>query len=397
MAISKGSGKQKFILPIIIFSQFAGTSLWFAGNAVLPDLIDTYGFSPEDLGAITSAVQFGFILGTLIFALLMVADSYSPSKVFFACSALGSFINLVPLFVPITLELMLPQRAFVGFLLAGIYPVGMKIAADWHQKSLGKALGFLVGALVLGTGFPHLIKYLGAGLQFEKVLVAISILSFIGGLLILVFVPNGPYRKQGSKFKINAIKVLFNNKKLKWAAMGYFGHMWELYTFWALVPLIISIYSEMELGNPTVSLISFCAISVGFLGCAVGGLLALKKGSGKVAFSQLLGSAICICLTPAIMWMPEVIFYPYLLIWGVLVIGDSPQFSTLAAKSAPPELVGSALTLMNSIGFALTIPSILLLNYLFATYNHPAVLLALLPGPIIGLVNTRQLLLRRPS
>src|SRR5512144_2633683 len=71
------------ILPVIIVSQFAGTSLWFAGNAVLADLPHQWGLTATALGNVTSAVQLGFIIGTLAFSFLTIADRYSPRRVFF--------------------------------------------------------------------------------------------------------------------------------------------------------------------------------------------------------------------------------------------------------------------------------------------------------------------------
>lgn len=68
----------KHILPIIVFSQFCCTSLWFAGNAVMMDLAINFSLPNGALGYLTSAVQFGFIFGTLIFAILTIADRFSP-------------------------------------------------------------------------------------------------------------------------------------------------------------------------------------------------------------------------------------------------------------------------------------------------------------------------------
>ena len=146
------------ILPVIVLSQFCCTSLWFAGNGVMPDLVSTFGLSESAIGHLTSAVQFGFIVGTLVFAILSIADRFSPSKVFFTCAILGALFNLGVVWEGNSLGSLLSFRFFTGFFLAGIYPVGMKIAADYFEKGLGKSLGYLVGALVVGTAFPHLLK-----------------------------------------------------------------------------------------------------------------------------------------------------------------------------------------------------------------------------------------------
>jgi hypothetical protein len=73
----------KHVLPVIVFAQFAGTSLWFAGNAVVDDLIAELDLLEIFIGFIAMAIQSGFIIGTLVFALLNIADRFSPVAVFF--------------------------------------------------------------------------------------------------------------------------------------------------------------------------------------------------------------------------------------------------------------------------------------------------------------------------
>ncbi|MEQ8577014.1 MAG: hypothetical protein RIB63_23300, partial [Fulvivirga sp.] len=87
------TGSSKIIL-FIVLSQFCCTSLWFAGNAVLKELVLNFQLPASALGHLTSAVQFGFITGTLVFALLTIADRYSPSTVFLTSALIGAFINL---------------------------------------------------------------------------------------------------------------------------------------------------------------------------------------------------------------------------------------------------------------------------------------------------------------
>src|SRR5829696_1286875 len=123
----------KRILPVIVISQFLSTSVWFAGNAVLPDLVKTLHLPVDYLAHLTSAVQFGFIAGTLLFAVLSIADRYSPSYIFFSCAAFAGLTNFVLAAENIPAVVLLSSRFLTGFFLAGIYPVGMKIAADYFE------------------------------------------------------------------------------------------------------------------------------------------------------------------------------------------------------------------------------------------------------------------------
>jgi MFS family permease len=382
-----------WILPTIILSQFTGTSLWFAGNAILGDLQQQWSLGIHALGYMTSAVQLGFIAGTFCFAFFALSDRFSPRIVFFICSLLGASSNLLIYLIAEGFVSLLVFRLITGFFLAGIYPVGMKIAAGWYRQGLGKALGFLVGALVVGTAFPHLLKGSGQSVLWETVIISISAISLAGGILMLLLVPDGPYLFKGTKFNINALAVIFQSKDLRSAAFGYFGHMWELYTLWAFVPVILMAYGA---NNPEINInISFWAfwiIAGGSLGCILGGMISKRVGSASVAFIQLAFSGFCCLLSPWVFQSSLGLLLGFFIFWGIVVVGDSPQFSSLVALTAPKELVGSALTIVNCIGFSITILSIQLTNYLINFILPDYLFLFLAVGPMIGLISLKPLL-----
>lgn len=379
------------ILPVIVLAQFAGTALWFAGNAVIDDLQRGLGLPDAALGYVTSAVQLGFIAGTLVFAFFALADVYSPRKVFFACTLAGAAANAAATVLAGDLASLLAWRFAAGFFLAGIYPVGMKIAAGWFQHDLGKALGFSIGALVLGTAFPHLLKGLGQALPWQAVLLGTSALAVFGGLAMLALVPDGPHLARGGKFDPRALATIFRAPRFRASAFGYFGHMWELYAFWAFVPVVLAAQAATPLN---VSLWTFLVIAAGMLGCMVGGMVSMRTGSAPVAFAQLLASGACCALSPLLFHAPTPAYLAFVLFWGVAVAGDSPQFSALNAANAPPALVGSALTAVNCIGFSITIPSIELLNWAAPKVGAQWLFLLLVPGPVLGLAAMRPLLRR---
>lgn len=385
----------KLILPVIVFSQLAVTSLWFAGNAIITDLQSAMNVGIGDTGIVTSAVQLGFIFGTLVFALFSISDRYSPRKIFFICSLLGAGSNLLIYFIASDLLSLLVLRFITGFFLAGVYPIGMKIAAGWYKEKLGNAIGFLVGSLVLGTAFPHLIKSIGSSLEWQQIIFIISGLSVIGGVTIYAFVADGPYISSGTKFNISAIITILKSKRLRSAAFGYWGHMWELYTFWALIPIILISYFNQKTMELNISLWSFLIIAVGSLGCILGGIISPKAGSAKVAFIQLLLSCVC-CLIAPIMFDASIhIFLIFMIFWGIVVVGDSPQYSAVIALSAPKDLVGSGLTLVNSIGFAITIVSLWFIYQFLDKIPISIALMILSLGPIVGLISMRHLIFTR--
>ncbi|HEY4651259.1 MAG TPA: MFS transporter [Pontibacter sp.] len=382
------------ILPVLVFTQFAGTSLWFAGNAVLPELRLELNLQQGALGLITSAVQLGFILGTLCFAVLSLADRISPRLLFMLCAITAAAANALIVVLPGNLATILLLRVATGFLLAGVYPVGMKIAASWYSGNLGKAIGYLVGALVLGTAFPHLLRALGTGLPWQTMLLSVSLLACLGGLLLFILVPDGPYLRKGAVFDMRNLWQVFQVKEFRAAAFGYFGHMWELYTLWAFVPAILA-YSLPRPSAAQLSFYSFCIIGAGAVGCIGGGYLSQRFGSARVAFVQLLLSGLC-CLAAVFILQTHtaIVVLPLLLLWGTVAAGDSPQFSALSARTAPPALVGTALTIVTSIGFALTIGSIQLTGWLMHYIPLPLAFGLLVVGPVLGLFSLKSLISR---
>lgn len=382
----------KWILPVIVFSQFCCTSLWFAGNGVMEDLAVSFDLYQSALGHLTSAVQIGFIAGTLIFAILTIADRFSPSRVFFFSALAGALFNLGIILENNGLTSLLIFRFLTGFFLAGIYPVGMKIAADYFQKGLAKSLGFLVGALVLGTAFPHLIRGFTGELPWRLVIILTSSFAAFGGLLMFIFVPDGPYIKSIQHVDLSASLKVFRNKSFRSAAWGYFGHMWELYAFWTFVPLILTSYMSQHADTSfNVPVLSFIVIGMGGLACVSGGYISMKLGTKRTASAALFLSCACCILSPLMFYTDSAaVMTVFLIVWGLCVIADSPLFSTLIAQNADAEVKGTALTIVNCIGFSITIISIQLITYLSHSSNPNYIYMILALGPIAGLIALKK-------
>lgn len=376
----------KWVLPVIVISQVACTSLWFAGNAVMADLQHEFNLHAQTLGHLTSAVQLGFIGGTLVFAVLTVADRFSPTRVFFVSAVAGAVLNLLFAFSA-TLYAMLSLRVATGFMLAGIYPVGMKIAADHFEKGLGKALGYLVGALVLGTAFPHLLKSISEAFDWRWVIIGTSVAAALGGVLMLAVVGDGPYRRRSAGIQLGNFIKVFKGRDFRSVAFGYFGHMWELYTFWTFVPIMLAYHAQMHDATVNVSQLSFVIIAIGALSCVAGGYLARNITSSRVAAMALFVSGICCLASPIAFGLSTGWFSLFLMLWGVFVIADSPQFSAVVAYFAPKESTGTALTIVNCIGFSITIASIQLINYLVTVWDLRLVFVILAIGPLVGLIS----------
>jgi len=358
----------------------------------MPDLQREWGLPAHAVGTLSSAVQLGFVAGTLVFALAMVADRLPATRVFLACSLLGALANAGLLLAQGSLALLVVLRFAVGFLLAGIYPVGMKIAAGWFRERLGAVLGVLVGALVLGTALPHGLRALaGDALPWQAVVLAVSALAAAGGVATAWLVPERPL-PPGTPVTPRALALIWSDRRLRASVFGYFGHMGELYAFIVLVPAIVAVRIA-DAG--TVSALAFWSIGAGAAGCIGGGLAVRRLGSARVAQVQLAASGACCLLAPLALVAPLPVFVAWLLVWGATVSGDSPQFSALTGRNAPPGVVGSVLTLSNCIGFAISVASIELFVSAAQRWPLEVVLPWMAVGPAFGLWMMRSLVAQR--
>ena len=378
--------RKPYILPVITATTFAGTSLWFAGNAVVRDIQKEWVLGDNLVAYITSSVQVGFIVGTAVFALTGVVDQYPPGRVFCVCCLIGAFFNASIYLFAFALSQLLLLRFLIGFCLAGIYPVSLKIAKGWYDVGLGYAMGCVVCALALGTAFPHLIKGAGGQLPWGATLLSVSILAAIGGVVMLVMVPDGPLLKKGIKFNPQMIVEIYKDWNYTQASLGYFGHMWEQYAFWGFIPMMIDAYAEVHnIGSVNVSLATFFVISAGAAGSFVTGWGTKYITSSFAAALNISASAFCGIVHP--------IFYGYnsfflyiclLLLWGWTVSADSPQFSAIASRACKQELLGTALTVYNCVGYFMTVLSIQLCQTLAKPLTMQYVSWVIAFGPMMG-------------
>jgi MFS family permease len=380
------------MLTAVSAAQFLGMTLWFSATAVTPALVAVFGMSSREATWLTMAVQAGFVAGTLVSALVNIADLVNARQLVCYGAIAGAIFNAFVLVAPNAVA-VIGLRFLTGVALACVYPPAMKIAAGWFKDDRGFALGLLIGALTLGKAFPHLLTSI-FGAEWQVPMLLVSALSVFGGGIVMAAVRDGPYVTATAPFDPHAVRRILATRGARLATLGYLGHMWELYAMWTWVGVFAAAsFAKAGHADATAAgeLAAFLAIGSGAAGCALAGYVADSVGKARVAIWSMAASATCAAATMLVFGGPPWVVYLLVMIWGFAVVADSAQFSALVSEYAPRDHVGTALTLQTSLGFLLTMVTIDLLPRLAATAGWQWAALLLVPGPVLGVAAMRRL------
>lgn len=387
---SKEQSQQLRVLAIIAAAQVLALTLWFSATAVGPTLQASWNLSVGDVGALTLAVQLGFVIGALVLAIFNVPDMVPSRYLFSVCAIAGATANgIIPWLGESEFQITLALRFVTGVTLAGVYPSGLKVMAGWFQRSRGMALGVLVGALTVGSAAPHLIGGLGA--DWKLVLWSASALAVLAALLMLL-VSDGPFETRGSTFQWKLAARVFKNSRYRLATAGYLGHMWELYAMWAWLGAWLRAYGAHQgVATSWVAPLTFVVVASGALGSWGAGLWADRVGRPRVAGLSMLVSGTCALASPALFHLPLWVGLAVLLLWGVSIVADSAQFSAIVTEVVDDGLRGTALTLQTALGFLLTLVSIRLISAIASEWGWQWAFPVLSVGPALGALAMRRL------
>lgn len=372
-------------LTLIVVALVAAMTLWFSATAVVPSMRAEADISPELAAWFTGGVQIGFVAGTLISALLGLADRIEGRRLFCACALTAAAANLSILALPPNSWGIVALRFVTGMCMAGIYPVGMRLAAGWGRADMGLLFGLMIGALTLGTAGPHLFLVLG-GLDWRVTLTAGSAVAAAGGLLILG-VREGPASRRSSGFHPRHMLRYWTDRPVRYANFGYLGHMWELYAMWAWLSVFLSAAFAPSAGADAglhAAIVTFAAIAVGGGSAIVAGFAADRAGRTLVTSACMAISGSCALLVGFVFHSPALLI-AVVMVWGLTIAADSAQFSAGVAELSSPETIGTMLTVQTSVGFMLTLATINLVPWTAEIVGWRWAFAPLALGPAFGI------------
>jgi MFS family permease len=384
-------------LGLVAVASLLSMSPWFSATVVLPQLEKLW---QADIGLaawLTMAVQLGFVVGGLVPALFNLPDRFSAPRLFAVSSLLAAAANAGFAGVAAdNIPAALAMRFLTGAFLAGVYPPGMKILAGWFHDGRGTALG--------AGGRADDRK--GAALQRRRCgrpawrIIGFVLAGAVLGAASSLGVKEGPYAAPQPPLDLHQIGAVFHNRGARLANFGYFGHMWELYSMWGWIALLLG--ASAGAPGPQVALAAFLAIAAGAVGCIWAGWAADAGQASpearvarraRVTIVAMAVSGAC-CLLAAAFFQHFWLLVIICLVWGAAVVADSAQFSTIVSEVSDRRYVGTALTVQTAIGFLLTVVSLRVVGAIGANYGWNWAAASMAIGPALGIAAMWRL--RRP-
>jgi MFS family permease len=195
-----------------------------------------------------------------------------------------------------------------------------------------------------------------------------------------------------ARFDWKQVGKVFQNRGVRLASLGYFGHMWELYAMWTWIPFMIRASLSLRQSDPAwAEVASFLVIGCGVVGCVVAGLIADRVGRTLVTSWAMAISGSCCLVIGLLFGANPILLLIVAAVWGASVVADSAQFSACVTELGDQQYIGTALTIQTCLGFLLTTISIDLISRFEKLVGWRYAFVILAPGPLFGVISMLRL------
>jgi len=374
-------------IGLLAICQLAALAVWFSATAIVPSVLLEHALTQTQVSMFTSSVQVGFVVGTLLSAVLGLADRVDPRVFFMVSAQVAAVANASILLAAPTATWVYVARFITGVCMAGVYPVGMRMVASWAKDDLGLLVAILVGALTLGSASPHLFNAFG-GVDWRFTILATSLAAAMAGVAVNL-VSLGPRHTVARVFSARDLAVALRAPSLRWANLGYLGHMWELYAMWTWIGLFLAASFRISSAGHDPDILArvtaFIVIGVGgAAGCLTGGWVADHYGRTLTTMSAMTLSGACALVVGLLFGGHPLLLGLLCLLWGAAAVADSAQFSATVSELSDPKLIGTMLTAQTCAGFALTLLTIHLVPRFVEAVGWRFAFAPLALGPLLG-------------
>lgn len=373
------------MLAVVCVVLLASVMVWFNYSAVLPLIADEWALSGTRAGVIFAAFQVGYLVAILPAGTL--ADRYSTRRVIaVGATGTGLFSLAFALFATGFLSGSL-LRLVSGVFMAGVYVPGMRFLSDWYPSShRGRAMGLYVGAFSLSSGLSFLLSSsVASAVDWELAIAATSLAAIVAGPIMFVFADDPPNATRSDR---GIDLSLFRNRKYLYAVAIYTAHNWELYGVrnWILA-FLLTVPAVVTTENPALwaGVLAGVVMTVGGLGNLLSGWASDYVGR-STAIGVALGSSTIITVSLGFLqWLPLVALVVLLVVYGIVLTGDSAPTSTAITEVVDDENVGAALAVQSLVGFSATAISPVVFGLVLDRSGYPAAFFTLAVGAAVGL------------
>lgn len=388
--------------------QFLAHQTALSFSALIPILKDEWHLSASQTGLILGVFQLGqtgayvavgFLLDRLRSKPIMVISSamVGVGDLLFALGA-RDFVSGFLL------------RLLAGALLGGLYLPALKhIAETTPRLQRGIATGIYVGVSVAAYAAPLLyVGLLAPSIGWRATMVAVGLAELLGAYVLARNVQDAPLpapAQERARFSRYVGDVLAN-PAARSVIVAYTGHNWELFGMWGWMGpfMVASLTSRGNSPHAALVMGGMLAAAViglgGIVGAVAGGRLSDRLGRPRAAVLMLGASLPCSLAFGWLFHAPLALVMAVGLVYGTVVLADSPAYSASLMELVPPRSLGGAFSIQMLFGWAATVVAPVafgaILDLLRARSQEPVLpwgaafgLMAL--GPLVGLLALRPL------